>query len=64
MPCADVQRLLTGAFSKDDAELHARLVAAFHSNVYWQQYSQCHWQPRRANGVARVNCSEKADPKS
>jgi hypothetical protein len=32
--------------------------------VYWQQYSQCHWQPRRANGVARVNCSEKADPKS
>ena len=59
-----MQRLLTGAFSKNDADLHARLVAAFHSNVNWQQYSQCHWATARPNGVPRADCPEKSDPKS
>ena len=57
MPCANAQGLLTGAFSGGDADLHARLVAAFRSNVYWQQYSQCHWAPARACG--NVTCAEK-----
>ena len=56
-PWADVQALLTGAFSGGDADLHARLVAAFRSNVYWQQYSQCHWATARACG--NVTCAEK-----
>ncbi len=37
------QALLTGAFSRNDSALHGRLVAAFKSNAYWMQYSQCQW---------------------
>ena len=51
------QGLLTGAFSGGDTALHDRLVAAFRSNVYWQQYSQCHWATARACG--NVTCAEK-----
>ena len=51
------QALLTGAFSGGDAGLHGRLVAAFRSNVHWQQYSQCHWATARACG--NVTCAEK-----
>ena len=51
------QALLTGDFSRGDPELHSRLVAAYRSNVYWQQYSQCHWAVARACG--NVTCAEK-----
>ena len=47
-PCYwDSKLLLTGAFSRDDSALHAQLVAAYKSNVYWMQYSQCQWNPQR-----------------
>ncbi len=54
-----MQRLLTGAFSGNDARLHAHLVGAFRSNVYWQHYSQCHWAPDRPCGGTDVACDEE-----
>jgi hypothetical protein len=38
-----LQRLLTGVFSENSSETHDQLMAAWHTNVNWQQYSQCHW---------------------
>ena len=40
--------LLTGMLSRNNSALHSRMVAAFKSNVYWMQYSQCHWNPERS----------------
>ena len=48
-PCFfDSKSLLTGVFSNNDSALHGRMVAAFKSNVYWMQYSQCQWNTERS----------------
>ena len=48
-PCFfDSKSLLTGVFSRNDSDLHGRMVAAFKSNVYWMQYSQCQWNSERS----------------
>ena len=48
-PCFfDSKSLLTGVFSRNDSALHDRMVAAFKSNVYWMQYSQCQWNAERS----------------
>ena len=48
-PCFfDSKSLLTGVFSRNNSALHGRMVAAFKSNVYWMQYSQCQWNTERS----------------